>query len=388
LPAAGDTIPFHDGIARIVTRDELKRIPAWRRTFAGHPKDHRFYELIDGTLANEFEHYYLVLDDHTGRTRGIQPVFFVRQNLAEGVPALLGAVAAVRRVFPRFLTTRVLMVGCAAGRGHLGVCEPGDEEWLTIALLATLETFARRRGASLIVFKDFPAHYRETMERLTANGYTRVPSMPMTTLPLGYGAFEEYLNTLGKATRKNLRRKFRKIDKAAPLELQVTQDVTPYLDELYPLYQQVYERSPLKFERLTKDYFRGLGAAMPEKVRFFMWRQDGRAVAFSLCLVHDGTIYDDYLGLEYPLALDLHLYFQTLRDIIRWSLAQGVERYCSSPLNYAPKLHLGCELMPLDLYAMHTSKLINPLFRRALEFLEPTRHDPVLREFPNAADLR
>jgi predicted N-acyltransferase len=226
------------------------------------------------------------------------------------------------------------------------------------------------------------------MERLTANGYTRVPSMPMTTLPLGYGAFEEYLNTLGKATRKNLRRKFRKIDKAAPLELQVTQDVTPYLDELYPLYQQVYERSPLKFERLTKDYFRGLGAAMPEKVRFFMWRQDGRAVAFSLCLVHDGTIYDDYLGLEYPLALDLHLYFQTLRDIIRWSLAQGVERYCSSPLNYAPKLHLGCELMPLDLYAMHTSKLINPLFRRALEFLEPTRHDPVLREFPNAADLR
>jgi hypothetical protein len=62
--------------------------------------------------------------------------------------------------------------------------------------------------------------------------------------------------------------------------------------------------------------------------------------------------------------------------------------YCSSPLNYDPKLHLGCHLVPLDLYVRHTAPLLNPLFGRAVQYLEPTRHDPVLRQFPNAHELR
>ncbi len=62
---------------------------------------------------------------------------------------------------------------------------------------------------------------------------------------------------------------------------------------------------------------------MPERVRFFIWRQNGKAIAFSVALVHDGTIYDDYLGLDYSVALDLHLYFHTFRDILSWSLAKA-----------------------------------------------------------------
>ena len=44
--------------------------------------------------------------------------------------------------------------------------------------------------------------------------------------------------------------------------------------------------------------------------------------------------------------------------------------------------------MPLDLYVMHTGALLNPIFRRALHFLQPTKHDPILRQFPNAGELR
>ena len=191
----------------------------------------------------------------------------------------------------------------------------------------------------------------------------------------------------GKATRKDLRRKFRKIAKAAPIELEVMRDITPLVDEIYPLYLQVHERSTMKFERLTKEYFCNLGRRMPDRTRFFVWRQSGRIIAFSLCLVHDGTIYDEYLGLDYTVALDLHLYFYTLRDIITWSLEQGISTYRSSPLNYEPKLHLGCMLFPLDLYVAHTTGWLNPVFHRGMELLGPTRHDPVLRRFPNADQL-
>ena len=126
---------------------------------------------------------------------------------------------------------------------------------------------------------------------------------------------------------------------------------------------------------------------MPERVRFFIWRQQGKAIAFSVALVHDDTIYDDYLGLDYRVALDLHLYFYTFRDILSWSLAQGLKRYRSSPLNYQPKLHLNCDLFPLDLYVQHTNPVLNRLFRPFLRLLEPTRHDPFLKSFRNAPAL-
>ena len=96
---------------------------------------------------------------------------------------------------------------------------------------------------------------------------------------------------------------------------------------------------------------------------------------------------DEYLGLDYSVALDLHLYFYTLRDILRWAIENRLTFYCSSPLNYDPKLHLGCNLAPLDLYVRHTQPLLNPIFRRVVRLLEPTRHDPVLPKFSNAAEL-
>jgi predicted N-acyltransferase len=229
--------------------------------------------------------------------------------------------------------------------------------------------------------------YRDALADLALTDFTRVPSMPMTELTLDYRDFDQYVTTLGASTRKDLRRKFRRVAEAEPITVEIVTDLTPHVDEVYPFYLQVHERSPMKFECLTKEYLSELGRRMPDRVRFFIWRQNGKAIAFSVALVHDGTIYDDYLGLDYRVALDLHLYFYTLRDILSWSLAQGLKRYRSSPLNYQPKLHLGCTLYPLDLYVRHRNPVLNRIFRPILKLLEPTRHDPVLQRFPNAGEL-
>jgi hypothetical protein len=93
------------------------------------------------------------------------------------------------------------------------------------------------------------------------------------------------------------------------------------------------------------------------------------------------------LGLDYSVALDLHLYFHTLRDIIQWAMANGYKWYCSSALNYDPKLHLKCRLEPLDLYVSHTSRVINFFLGIFLPWLEPTRNDKTLSQFANHADL-
>lgn len=386
--AAGKTVRTPFGFATLVTQAALQDCPAWRDAFQDQCKDHRFYELTSATLTDSFDYFFIVLEDEKQRVRAIQPLFFVEQNLTEGVTGPLRAgINRLRKRFPHFLTMKTLMVGCTAGEGHLGACRSEDAEWTAEALHSCLKEFARQSRAPLVVLKDFPAHYRESLRSFSSNGYARVASMPMTRLSLQHPDFEGYLASLGKATRKNLRRKFRQTAQRAPIECEVLTDVAPVIDELYPLYLQVHQRSKMHFEKLTPQYFVRLGREMPERARFFIWRQGGRTIAFSLCLVHDGTLYDEYLGLDYQVAFDLHLYFYTLRDIISWAIEQGLHSYCSSPLNYDPKLHLGCQLAPLDLYVMHTGALLNPLFHRALRFLQPTRHDPVLQQFSNAHEL-
>jgi predicted N-acyltransferase len=383
-----NAIPVPNGVARISSLAELQNCDAWKRAFQDKCKDHRYYGIVDETLEGDFEHHYVILEDNSGNVRAVQPVFFVRQNLIEGIRGKIRSVVdRVRKKIPRFLTMRVLMVGCAAGAGDLGACDKKDEAWVAAALLASLRHYARQNGASLVVLKDFPAKYRLALESLSSNGYARIPSMPMTRLALPYRDWDEYFCTLSKATRKDLRRKFRKAERASKIEMEVVNDTTPYIDEIYPLYLQVHERSLLKFETLTKDFFRAIGQRMPERARFFIWRQGSKIVAFSLCLVCGEKIYDECIGLDYSVALDLHLYFYTLRDIISWSLQQGLKYYYSNPLNYGPKLHLRCELVPLDLYVMHTNPLLNPIFRRMIKYLGPTRHSRFLRRFPNADQL-
>jgi len=169
--------------------------------------------------------------------------------------------------------------------------------------------------------------------------------------------------------------------------MEVIADAAEVLDDLFALYWQVYERSEFQFEILNREFFERLGREMPDKTRFFIWRQEGRIIAFNVCLVHDSVIYDLDLGMDYTVALDLHLYFVTWRDILQWSIDQSLRMYHTGPLNYDPKLHLRLTLSPQDVYARHLAPWLNPAFKFAMQFMHPVRHDRTIRRFKNAGDL-
>ena len=374
------------GTAEVVRSARSIPPEIWRSTFAKEARDARYYEVIEATLPEKFDYRYLILrNSETGET-AVQPFFFIAQDLTDGLPKnIQQMVARVQKTFPRFLVMRVLMVGCAVGEGQVACSEP----WAVRALHEALIVVARQSRASIIVFKDYPARHRETLSLFSNDGYRRVPSMPSAKVDLtGYADFEDYMQRrLGKVFRKNLRRKFRASEEIGRPEMTVCRDVSDIIDEIYPLYQQTLARADFSFEELTPDFLARVGREMPDKVRFFIWRLDGRIVAFNFCLLHEGVLHDMDIGLDYTVALDLHLYFLTWRDVFTWAIKHGVRTYYTAPLNYDPKLHLRLDLAPLDLYVRHTSPLINPAFRMAMNFLQPVRHHPILREFPNAHEL-
>jgi len=379
--------PTGFGRAYVLDLAALKGTAEWENIFATQRKRHQHLEIIDETITQDFTYRYLVMEDIHGRMRSIQPFFLLRQDLLAGKGrAVRRVMDAMRVLLPSFMTLQTLMVGSTVGEGSLGAV-PVDADWCSQALLSSLMQCAEKFKASLIVMKEFPHYLRPLLSSFVEKGYARIPSMPYTVLDLSFSNFEEFMQTrLSHAYRKNLRRKFKKTE-GLPITMEVVADISPQIDELYPLYLQVYEKSALHFEKLTKEYLCRIGTILSSTTRFFIWRQSGKAIAFSICSLYNNALWDEYIGLDYQLALDLHLYFVTFRDLFNWCCANGISRYYSTALNYDPKLHLKFELVPMDLYVRLTNKVLNRIFRLVLPLLDPTRNDPILKKYPNVSEL-
>ncbi len=373
----------------VVSRAELSECAPWTSTFTDQRKDYRYYEILDDTLQGNFEYRYFAIVDSNGHVRAVQPFFLVDQDILEGLGAeRIHWISRVRRFYPRFLKLRTLMVGCSAGEGHLAATETLPVDIVAETLSNGIIKQARLLNAKLIVLKEFPSCYRKLLRCFGQCGFARAPSMPMTMLDIRYDSFDAYMaKALKSSSRKKLRKNLEATAGVSDIRMSVADDAARFVDEIYPLYLQVFERSRMQFEKLTKDFFLQIGQRMNDKVRFFTWRRGNVLVAFSLCMVQGDSLYAEYVGFDYAVALDLHLYHYVVRDMINWGISKGYKWFRSSGLNYDPKLHMRHRLDPTDLYVRHTSILANAIFKLALPWIFPVRYDATLKLFANYKDL-
>ncbi len=175
-------------------------------------KDFRYYEVSEQALEGQFDHQYLVLQNTKEDKIAIQPIFFVSQDILEGLPRKLhAALTWPRKFIPRWLRMRMLVVGCSAGDGALDCSEP----WAVAALLEALDFYGKKSKASVVLLKDFPSAYRAALQPFAQGDYLRVPSMPACSLELDFATFEDFMKD--KLGRK-LRYKYIKLNKKTTVE--------------------------------------------------------------------------------------------------------------------------------------------------------------------------
>jgi predicted N-acyltransferase len=160
------------------------------------------------------------------------------------------------------------------------------------------------------------------------------------------------------------------------------------LDEVYGLYLQAVKKHDMNFEIIPKDFFRLISQNMPEETKFFLWRLNGRLVAFALCLVVNGVCLDYYLGFDYALAHQYHLYFVRIKDTINWCLAHGIKTYEMGATGYEAKRRLNFEFIPVYLYVKIRYRILRLGFRVLSSFLKFENFDPVLKQWKKSRGLQ
>jgi hypothetical protein len=197
--------------AEIVSSREAKQSRHWANAFGLEAKDRRYYELIEDTIHDEFDYRYFVVRDAAGDVCAVQPCFVLDQDLLVGTKPRIGLLTGlIRRVWPRFMRARTLMVGCAAGEGHIDGENETDRRASAQLLASSILDEARKLKTRLIVLKEFPAKYRSMLECFVDAGFTRIPSLPNVLLNIDYASFEDYMTkALSGGARRKLRLKLK-----------------------------------------------------------------------------------------------------------------------------------------------------------------------------------
>ena len=367
---------------RVIRKIEDIPAAAWNRVYPDILESYDFLRTLDELHLEQFSFYYILVYERKALV-GAATCFLLNYSLDTSVNGSLRRLSnRIKRYTPNIFSIKTFVRGMPIGQGRIGVV--GRPDRVVRAILRRMEQIAKKERAAIVAFKDFDASYTGMLDPLQREGFSKFDSLPTTMMNIWFTDFEQYLNTLSAASRYDLRRKFKKVDHRVKIDLSVV-DVPDEetLREIYRLYLAVVTRHDMMFELLPIEFFRAMPRNMPKHVKFFLWRIDGKLVAFLFALLTDEYFIDYYVGLDYDVAHNYHLYFVKFRDVLNWCIKNRIKKYEMGITGYEPKRRLGFDFVPLYLYVKLRNRALRPAFRFICQFLKFENFDPALKEIRN-----
>lgn len=344
----------------------------WDSIWPALTEGYDFYQAQQEAGLEGFEFVYLTV--HAADTLVlVAPLFLAHFDM--GLAMDDGGrkwLSKVQRFWPRCLVLKSLFCGSPVSeKGLVGLHADylGDARLMRVFNDA-LCALARQCGAWMVVFKDFMDPDLQALAPLRSLAWFPVDSLPTASLAINFATMDEYLGQLGYGTRKDLRRKLRKTEKAGGLEIEAVTDISHCIDQAYRLYRQVRDANALHFETLTRPLFLNFSRCMPAQTVFFLYwlpAADGterRLVGFNFCLQHEDRLVDKYIGMDYAVSRDLNLYFVSYLYNVQWCLDHGKTLYMLSQGGYPVKIQLGAQLIPLRTLTRMRHPLLNWIANR------------------------
>ncbi|QTO17954.1 GNAT family N-acetyltransferase [Burkholderia seminalis] len=266
-------------------------------------------------------HFVTLTDERTGRLAAAAPVYAKQHSYGEYVFDWAWADAYQRNDLP-YYPKLLCAVPFTPVQGTRLLAADDDARR---RLAATLLAFAEQSDVSSLHVL-FPtgdeARLLESMGMMLREG------VQFHWLNDGYRHFDDFLFTLEQKKRKNIRAERRKVHDAGVTFRRLTGDRITDADWRFfsRCYRQTY-REHFSSPYLNLDFFRTIGATMPENLLLVIAEADGRPIASALAVYRrgehgGGTLYGRYWGaIEHVPCLHFETaYYQLLEFCIEAGL--------------------------------------------------------------------
>lgn len=367
--------------------DQIKEIPLqdWDELFGNELIESYGYLKTLEEGCEGFSFRYLVAKRDT-KTVFILPLFIADFSLTTLVPEFLYKFAGK---FSRWTKMKVLFVGSPTTEEFsMGISSNEKLDDLLGQALKELNEFSKKEKIIGITFFNLSPKHAKIAELLKQNKFLKLEALPTTVIHLKDASLQDYIQGLGKNTRKDLKKKLRHAEELAHLRTELYEDVSDaIIDEVYKLFMNNFNAADVHFERLTREFFLNICKNMPGVAKYFITYDNDKIVAFNLCLIKNKTFIDKFVGFDSDVAHKYHLYYTTLCHNIEWCIKNNLKSYQPGFTDYHPKVRMGAKLIPLDMY----TKALNPLLQAILvlirPLIEPKNMDSSLKKIEKSKDI-
>ena len=133
------------------------------------------------------------------------------------------------------------------------------------------------------------------------------------------------------------------------------------------------------FDKLHPDYLTRIVDSLGDGKQMMLCWKGGQLVSFQLCLIGHDRIINKQLGMKYPEARELNLFFVNWLLLVRYAIEKRIHLIEMGAATYTTKLLFGGHLERRWLYFRCRSSIATAVVRPFLWLCDFERNDPELR---------
>jgi hypothetical protein len=269
---------------------------------------------------------------------------------------------------------KVLFCGLpiSAGQNNLALAPHAPSRQVLAALDAVMTQWANQWGARAIVYKEFRKRDLEAMHALEGLGYRCIATPPMHLFPPRFPDFAHYRAALKSHYRKQIGHSQDKFQRGN-IEIAILTDPADirrvYTRDVHALYESVVDRSDMRLERLSLDFFLELSTRLQGNVELIVFSRQSRIVVIGWCLEANAVYHMLFMGIDYELNAEFDLYFNLIYAVLDRALRKGVGEIRVGQAADAFKAKLGCRPEPLYMYMKGLGPVLRSVVRYGSGFL-------------------
>ena len=177
----------------------------------------------------------------------------------------------------------------------------------------------------------------------------------------------ESLTDYEKSLKHKYAQRFRKIKKQQDgLEIQLLDEaqLVAYQHDIEALYMQVSDNQLVSMGKINHTFFVEMKKALGDRFRVFGWFEEGRMVAFSSAILHNGVYDMNYIGFDYSVNHSHSIYFNILFHCLEQAIATQSRKLILGRTALEAKAILGC--IPEEQYSFYKLRhvVVNWFFKK------------------------
>ncbi len=223
-------------------------------------------------------------------------------------------------------------------------CSLSNSGYITNDLAFLLSYCKKLKGGILILNVEEPVRMK---------GYGFGQTLPSCVLKLRkeHTSVESYIASLRSPYRRRIRLAQKKCDELGVKCREYTKKDSP---DLYPLYENTYQKSEYKLECLSKKFFEEC-----EGTRLVFTLSD-KTVGFVLLYAEEEKLIFEFCGMEYEsFDCNADLYFYMLFHIVEFAIRNNLKTIDFGQTSELTKMKFGAVLEKRYFYAHHTNPFLN-----------------------------